>query len=140
MKSPFAFNITGLKEIDAKLAKLEKVDCKRIIRKAVRAGIKSVVKELKSNIPVDEGNYKRSLKVRASKLGNKGIGCRVWVDVDKLPNVQSKKPTNFYPAYLEYGWRDVAPNPIMRKTFFNQQEVVAKLMEDEVKRGIDGIA
>lgn len=78
-------NITGGRELDASLQTLAPKVEKNILRSALRAGGNVFLKEVRINIPVDEGDLYRSAKV--STRSKKGlVTASVKVGGKKAPH------------------------------------------------------
>ena len=81
--------IRVLKSIPAK-------EGKKIIRKAAREAARQVLlPAAKAATPVDTGDLRRSLKVRAISRSKNGVGVRVGVNTKDV----------FYGVFQELGWR-----------------------------------
>jgi HK97 gp10 family phage protein len=132
--------ITGIRDIDRKLKRLAPAVQKKVVRKAMRAGLKVQATEVRSQVPVDTGLTKSAVKVRAVKRKKRGtIELEVLIS-GKVPGLivtpaSGAKPV-FYPAVVEYGTSERPPNPFMRRAYESKGEA-AKLVTLQVLR--DGI-
>jgi HK97 gp10 family phage protein len=98
-----AIIITGVKEIDAKLKTLEQRVQKKVLRQAMRSGMKLVLADAKSRVPVLTGLTKQNLKLRAMKRSRSKQGLLVQVkSAEGLTKTTSKGEKVFYPAIVEY--------------------------------------
>lgn len=62
--------IKGFEQLQKKLQHLEKNGARRVLTKAMRAGIKPVLRALREEVPVDHGVVKRTM---TSKIGGRGL-------------------------------------------------------------------
>ena len=131
--------ITGIKEIDRKLAKLPGRIQKKVARQSMRAGLKIVQAEMKSQIPVDTGLARSNVKVRALKRSRTRIGMEVRIKAaEGLINQSgsSGKPF-FYPAGIEYGDSTHTPNPFGRRSYASAGPKAATLTKTLVIEGVE---
>lgn len=125
-----SFKLTGLKEVDAKLEQLGKVEAAKIVRKAARTSMKEVQKEAKANAPRGEtGDLARNIKVRAGKRKRDTIIINVQVGDEAFDN--------FYPKFVEFGTKAQPPQSYMRRAHDTKEEQVKKQAIAEIKKGID---
>jgi HK97 gp10 family phage protein len=112
--------VTGIKELDKKLRQLEPKIQRKVTRQSMRAGLKVVATEMRSQIPVDSGTARSLIQVRAIKKRKRkriAMECRVrGVRGQTIKQSGSGRPA-FYPAIVEYGRMGVAPNAFGRRTF-----------------------
>jgi HK97 gp10 family phage protein len=86
--------IEGLKEVNAKLRKMERRVAKQVTRKALREGGKIIQAAAKAAAPVKSGLLKRSIKVRAgrSRMGKVdivvGLGKKWWAGMSWYGSLQ----------------------------------------------------
>lgn len=80
---------------------------KPIATKALRKGSKLVLEYAKHRAPVQSGDYRRSLTVRALKRSRKQFGFRVTQRELKQRDGQKRKV--FYGAFLELGYTARGP-------------------------------
>ena len=121
--------VLGLKELDRKLARLEGKAAKKIVRKAVRSGAKLIHAEAKRLVPVDEGEIKTSIKVRAgkSKRGRKEININVIAGTD-------------HAGAVEFGTDVMEAQPFMRPAADNKGRAAVAVIATEIGRGIEALA
>ena len=60
-------SLSGDKKLDRALKAMGPKLTKKILRKAVRRAAKPVLTTARARVPIDEGDLKRSLKIRAMK-------------------------------------------------------------------------
>lgn len=111
--------VTGIKEIDRRLRKLQPARQKAALRSAMRSGLKIVASATKAEAPVWTGTMKKNIKVRAAGKRRRGtIELEVRVaSNDETKRTTKKGQTVFYPAVVEYGKKGTPPNPFMRRAF-----------------------
>jgi HK97 gp10 family phage protein len=114
---------TGVRSIDRKLHKLSFAAQKKVVRPAIREGLKVIQAEVKSRLPreKDAAIPRSAVKVRTTKPRARN---RVALDVriSGVANPELKVTgkggiTYFLPALEEYGSHGVPANPFMRRSF-----------------------
>lgn len=148
--------VTGVKEIDRRLRRLEPRVGKKVIRQAIRKALRPVLAAAKANAPVESGALRRSIKIRAvkSKLRRKGVvGLDVRVDRKTFRRESSKaakssagdKPAgggpesdgDWYAAVVEFGDSTHAGHPFMGPAYASAgpatREIAMKLIRDGVE-------
>lgn len=112
--------ITGIKRIDKALKTLPMKVQKKIIRPAIRSGLKLVQAEAEIQVPRDTGLTEENIEIKAYKKRRVGrIGMMVQVSAKAAGLVKTSKGGKraFYPAIVEYGGRDHPPDPFMRRSY-----------------------
>lgn len=119
-------SLTGGRELEKKLQELTVKTQKKIVRKAVRAGVKLIQKQVKINARSMVGGemgkeIARAIIVRAGRQRKKGyFNVATFVDGKKndiFVDVSKKGKRNYIPAAIEYGHGNVSPIPFTRKAF-----------------------
>lgn len=111
--------VTGIDAIDRRLKLLPDRIKKKVLRQAMRTGIKIVAEEMRAQAPVDSGLMKEQIKVRAARRSR----TRIEIDakISGHPGLYKTSATTnktvFYPAIVEYGTRKQPPNPFGRRAF-----------------------
>ena len=115
---PAAIVITGVRQIDRKLKRLPVKVQKKVLRQSIRFGLKIIQEEMKAQVPVDRGLTRQNIKVRALKRRSNRIGmeCRVTTAPGLVAHWASGEPF-FYPAGIEFGDSEHAPNPFGRRSY-----------------------
>lgn len=137
--------VTGIRSIDRKLAQLPYKIQGKVIRPAMRAGMKVQAEGVRAEVPVDSGLTRRSVKVRATpkKRIAKGsrsttISMEVVVVAEKgLVKVTKGGKRYFYPALIEFGSRDEPANPFGRRAFNRRGEAARRVTLAHLKAGVD---
>ena len=113
--------VTGVKRLDKKLAQLPLKIQKKILRPAMRAGLKLVKTAVEAEAPRDTGTLASNVKVRS--LGRRK-GGRVEMEVRIKGNPALIKTSKsgqrfFYPAGVQYGVKshNVRPNQFMSRAY-----------------------
>jgi HK97 gp10 family phage protein len=112
--------ITGVREIDRKLRLLEPRVQKKVVRQAMRAGLKILQAEVKVQVPVRTGLTRSAVQIRALRARKRGsVSLEVRISGKKEGLIVERKSGKrvFYPAVVEYGREGVAPDPFMRRSF-----------------------
>lgn len=126
--------IIGIPAIDRRLKRLPGVVQKKIVRKAMRVGMKLMASEVKSQVPVDTGLTKANVKVRAVKKRKRGqIEIEVKIGGDPgLYKTSAAGEKVFYPAIVEY-----KHNPFMRRSFTAKGEAARQVAVAAIVQGIE---
>jgi HK97 gp10 family phage protein len=154
--------LTGFKELDAKLSKLENKVAKTIVKKANRLAIKEVKKVVERRAKRMVGGQMGSLiaanvKIQVFKKQRKGsYGLRVGIKPD-VPEFQGKSQSHFrtvqgktrsitklfkgkrwyIPAALEYGHGSARPIPFFRSAWNASKKTAVKVLGIELRKGIE---
>ena len=149
-----AFQITGVEELDAKLAGMDNTLKKKALRKGSRAGAKIVQQDAIKLVPHDTGELERSLKVRAmkrtrSKRNRDRVGHSVITGNEAAGASNFLRGDYHYGLYQEFGWIHYKDkqfkegSPFLRPALWGNQHQVKTafikavsewLNEQEVKR------
>ena len=128
-----------MKDIDRKLKKLPVVTGKKVIRQSMRAGLKLVQAETKSQVPVDTGLTKKNVKLRAVKKRKRGsiaLEVRVANAEGLVVHPPFGKPV-FYPAIVEYGRKNRQADPFMHRSFAAKGEPARQTTLHEIRDGVE---
>jgi HK97 gp10 family phage protein len=110
--------VTGIKEIDRKLKELVPKIQRKVLRQAMRSGMKHVFQEALLRVRVLTGLLKKNIKLRAMKRKRGRVGLLVQVKSDPGLSKTSKDGKRyFYPASVEWGHGSVPPHPFMRPAY-----------------------
>lgn len=136
--------ITGIKETDNAIKELGKNLSKKIMRKSMREALKPVQQACKQNAPVDRGNLKKAIKIKAMKKSRKGFGVKVEIGEGDF------KGDTFYGAFQEWGWKtgkrgsenrhEIKGKGYMRKGFDETKESAKEDAIKKIKKGIEAEA
>jgi len=136
--------ITGIKETDRAIQELGKNISKKIMRKAMRESLKPVQQACKQNAPVDKGDLRKAIKIKAMKKSRKGFGVKVEIGEGDF------KGDTFYGAFQEYGWKtgkrgsenrhEIKGKGFMRKSFDETKESAKEDALNKIKIGIEAEA
>jgi HK97 gp10 family phage protein len=112
------FEITGIAELDATLNEMEKRTMRKHVARAVRTVAKKVLAEAKMLVPVDEGELKKSLKIRRAKRSRK-LKNQV---VDQVFTGEGFfKGDQYYGGFVEYGTVKMSARPFLRPAVYSQK-------------------
>lgn len=110
--------VTGIKEIDRALKELEPKIQRKVLRQAMRSGMKLVLQDALMRVPVLTGLLKKNIKLRAMKRKRNRQGLQVQVRSDEgLVKVSKAGTRYFIPAAVEFGHGTVPPHPFMRPAY-----------------------
>ena len=98
-----------LAEIARNLESLNMSDSKNktLLRQAMRKAAKPILSELKSLVPKDSGQLRKSLSIINGK-NRKGVPPSVFIGPRVKGAFANENKTGFYFYFLEYGFRGVA--------------------------------
>lgn len=104
-------SIIGINEVRRLFEEVGKAPAK-VLTKAVKTSAKIVLLAARAGAPVDQGNLKRGIRLKAERRGKKGK--RVYqVGVfgkagggEEFVKISERGKRSFYPASQEYGWTD----------------------------------
>lgn len=137
--------LTGDKELDRMLLKLERTTARKLHRTASRTAAKLIVQEAKRRAPAVSGDDPRSLTVRSLRRSRRGMGYRVTQK--ELRAKSGKKAKIFYGSFLEFGWttrhkpggegRKITGQWLMKQAGDRKEREAIKLYRDELRRLIE---
>ena len=125
--------IQGDRALTRRLRKLVPRVQKKVIRQAMRAGIKIVAAEIKATAPVESGLTKRNVKVRALKSRRRGsiaLEARIAGKGTELYKTSKDGKTVFYPAIVEH------LRHFMKRAFHSKGEKARETTMDAIRAGI----
>jgi hypothetical protein len=102
MSSPFVdISLIGDKKLAETFRKMEFKAQKKVFRQAVREASKPILQKAKELVPVDTGNLRDSLKLRALPFRPGVIGVTVMTGKRSELGIAADDK-HFYPAIIEY--------------------------------------
>lgn len=123
--------ITGVKEIDRELKKLEAIDAKKAIRKGIRAGLDVILAQTKQIVPVRSGKLKKSLKKKALKRRKGRIGYKIVTAPTKKE--KEANPDLYLPgAAIEFGTESTPQNDFMKRAFEEKKAEAEAIVLSEI--------
>lgn len=132
--------VTGIKRIDRMLKMLPMKVQKKIIRPAIRDGLKLVKSEMEMQVPVDTGLTKENIKIQAVKKRKVGrIAMLVQVSAKAAGLVKTTKAGKryFYPAVVEYGDKNTPANPFARRAYTGAGPSATSLTQQRILDGVN---
>lgn len=143
-----AIEIEGLKELEDKLLTAEAKTGISMIRKALSAGAREVVKSAKQKVPVGTGALKRSIGI-ATRKGRYGTAVATALIGPKtkskaglaLANRGRSKPIKgiFYGHIVEKGSKKAAPHPFMRPALDENVDDVILAFVNRLRKEVDSL-
>jgi HK97 gp10 family phage protein len=134
MSIKFSFTVDGVEEVVRKLQSIEPKLQKQALRKAVREGAKVIQREAEANVPVDTGQLREAIKIRAPKKRKKGrISTLVQVGKGDF------RGDTFYGAMIEYGTSKMPARPFMTPAYESKGEAAKNVAVAEIEKALDRI-
>ena len=127
-----------LKSLIKDLEKLNMSDSKNktLLRQGMRKAAKPILQELKSIVPVESKQLKKSLAVINGK-NVKGKPPTVYVGPRVKKSFASKEKSGFYFYFLEYGFRGIPGLRMLDKTAASKGNTAINSVIGEIKKLID---
>lgn len=121
------FRIEGLDDLEKQFDRLLDTSKRKVMQKALNAGIAPIKKEAKANAPVDKGVLKKSIRSKQMKFTeNPAVGIYV-----------SGKA--YYWRFLEEGTSKMAAVPFLRPAADSKHEEGVGKFKEKLKAEIDKI-
>ena len=141
--------ITGDKAVNRMLEQLAGAQQKKVVRKAARESIKTLLPTVRRNAPEDTGALRRSFVVRAIERSRKRIGARITNRKGHL-----FKSKTFYGGFQEWGWRvgkrrkkgevddrrKIPGKFFLKKAADSKRRSILTLYQNHIRQGVEGIA
>jgi len=129
------------KELKSLIKDLEKLNMsdsknKTLLRQGMRKASKPILQELKSIVPVESKQLKKSLAVINGK-NVKGKPPTVYVGPRVKKSFASKEKSGFYFYFLEYGFRGIPGLRMLDKTAASKGNTAINSVIGEIKKLID---
>jgi HK97 gp10 family phage protein len=122
----FNLKLSGDKELIRALDALARKDAAAAIRKGIRAGGNIMLAAAKAYVPKDEGDLKRSLKLRVSKKKKRQeYALRVQTGESAIGTGDQ-----FYARMLEYGTSKMEARPWLRPAFAHNRSTAARVAKE----------
>lgn len=133
----------NLNGVDKKLLEVGPKLARKSMRKALRAVGTKWVEEVKSRVPVLEGDLKNSIVAKVS-TGKDGTNGRVAVGPNlRFKRTDGKKSVGpgVYAMWVEFGLKKkkYPAHPFMRPCFDSTKEKVVELFADTLREGLEEI-
>ena len=133
----FSFQLTGDKQLDAFFRTFPMKVQKKVVRKPLRDGAKIINDAAKTIAPVQSGQLRRALKVRAAKRSRRNKNV---VTVRPQIGEGDFKGDTFYGAFVEYGTKKMAGRHYMEQAFKTKSEPAKNVVLAGIKQGIESEA
>ena len=140
------FVITGVKELDAKLASFEPKLRTKIMRSATREAAKYVAADARRLAPHDTGELEKSIKVRArpkresfiDSSGRKRSGSyKNSVGHGITGGTPFAEGLPFYSKFIELGWKYLPDgDPFLRPALYGNARRVKLMFARRIREGI----
>ena len=109
---------------------------KTLLRQGLRKASKPILQELKSIVPVESKQLKKSLAIINGK-NVKGKPPTVYVGPRVKKSFASKEKSGFYFYFLEYGFRGIPGLRMLDKTAASKGNTAINSVIGEIKKLID---
>lgn len=130
MAKVFAIDVVGAPELKAQLAALEPKVAKKLTRKAMREAQKIVLADAKRLVPVDTGQLRKSLAIRALKRSRSRFGVSVQTKEGLFKGEQ------FYGGFIELGTKKMEAKPYLRPALYDNEAKVRETFADSLREFI----
>jgi HK97 gp10 family phage protein len=124
---PFAIDVIGAPELKAVLAALEPKVAKKLTRQAMRKAQKIVLADAKRLVPVDTGQLKKSLSIRALKRSRSRFGVSVQTKEGLFKGEQ------FYGGFIELGTKKMQARPYLRPALYDNEARVREVFAGSLR-------
>ena len=129
------------KELNSLIKDLESLNMsdsknKTLLRQGMRKASKPILQELKSIVPVESKQLKKSLAIINGK-NVKGKPPTVYVGPRVKKSFASKEKSGFYFYFLEYGFRGIPGLRMLDKTAASKGNTAINSVIGEIKKLID---
>jgi len=129
------------RELNSLIKDLEKLNMsdsknKTLLRQGMRKASKPILQELKSIVPVESKQLKKSLAIINGK-NVKGKPPTVYVGPRVKKSFASKEKSGFYFYFLEYGFRGIPGLRMLDKTAASKGNTAINSVIGEIKKLID---
>ena len=109
---------------------------KTLLRQGLRKAAKPILQELKSIIPVESKQLKKSLGIINGK-NRKGVSPSVYIGPRVKKSFASKEKSGFYFYFLEYGFQGIPGLRMLDKTAASKGNAALNSVISEIKKLID---
>ncbi len=128
--------VAGADDVIKALEQLGSKVEKKVLRQAIRKGLKPLLAECKAEAPVDSGKLRNSLAILTALRKRRGT-----VALEVRPREKWWAGDHYYPAQVEYGRPNLdnrmEPNPFMAEAFSHRGGEARDVALQAIKRGID---
>lgn len=133
--------ITGLKELQAKLAELPSRVSKKIAREGLTKGARIVRDRAKELVPVDDGDLRKSIKVRGLMRAKQMGFLKATKGIDQgVPPVGKEVAATAPHAHLiEKGRKGAAAQPFLSAALEQTRDAVVAAIADSVSASLKEI-
>lgn len=131
-----SISLSGDKELDAKLATLAARVQKRLIKKAVGFAGRRIRKDMRDNVPVDEGMLRKSIGTVTRTYRQSGNVLLV-VGPRKGFVAENGERADKYAIGIERGWRNRVPVPFAREAYERGKSTATQDFQTGLGNGIE---
>ena len=138
MKITATIDPAELKSLIRDLEKLNMSDSKNktLLRQGMRKAAKPILQELKSIVPVESKQLRKSLAIINGK-NRKGVAPSVFIGPRVKKSFAAKDKSGFYFYFLEYGFRGIPGLRMLDKASASRGQFALSNVVEEVKKIID---
>lgn len=130
--------LTGLPEVDRALKKLGVTVGNKVVKKAMRTGLKEITKPaVVRETPVDTGYMRTTIKIKTGKRSRKRNTFSMFVDYDSK---KSRADTGkYYVPFVEFGAKNRGRKPQhnMKRAFEATRDALRDRVQTLLREGVE---
>ncbi|MFQ5625591.1 MAG: HK97-gp10 family putative phage morphogenesis protein [Methyloligellaceae bacterium] len=108
-------------------------EAKKIMRKALRAGARPVLKQARQTAPRGSGALRRGIKLRSIKRTRKSIGVIVRLPKREELGIPADAKY-YYPAAHEFGTKHIPAKRFLRAALYENEKRFFSIVRDVLKK------
>lgn len=120
--------VIGSRKLKRVMEGLPKKIQSKILRTGLRKAIKLVADRVRTLVPRDTGQLRKSIKVRAGKRKRNRISITAQTGEGFF------KGKTYYGGFQEYGTEKMQAEPFLRPAFDQRERPAAEILETEIKK------
>lgn len=126
----FEIKLEGAKELEKQFKSLEPKIAKKLVRQSLRKAAKPILAAARTKCPVDTGELKKSIKIRAMKRRKNSFGVLIGTALKWFVG------DAFYGAFVEFGTSKMSARPFMRPAFDEKKGEAEQILVQEIREGL----
>lgn len=121
------YEVKGLDEVRKRLEHLAENVQRKLLQTGLAAAIEPLRRAIERNIPVDTGDLRDSLIVKAARTKNGRVGIFV----------RTGTGDTYYALFVENGWKDKPGVHYTAKAFESEKHTMVDLSVEEILKAIE---